>query len=289
MFHYIPYSFLLLTVILWGSSFPFIKFLLDSMNPLELALSRFFIPAICAFFYLMFFKIKIDKFDYLRFVISSMTGILGFTIFINLGLQTISAGAGSFVVNLNPLFTSLIGFYILKQKISNYFWKGIFVCLVGVFIISIETSQNFTFNIGTLYLLLAAILIAVYFHATKPLVNKYGTLTTFCLTIFLGTIPMLICIKSTYVIILHSSFFINLSIFWISIMSTLIPYYTWTYSVGYFGANKASFFLFLIPVIAIIIDLIIFKNYPNFYTIVGGSLILISIFIVMIKCYRENI
>ena len=86
-----------------------------------------------------------------------MTGILGFTIFINLGLQTISAGAGSFVVNLNPLFTSLIGFYILKQKISNYFWKGIFVCLVGVFIISIETSQNFTFNIGTLYLLLAAI------------------------------------------------------------------------------------------------------------------------------------
>ena len=118
--------------------------------------------------------------------------------FLNTGQQTVSAGASSFIVNCNPLFASLIGFYILKQKVRNYFWFGIFGCIVGVLIISLESHHDFSFNQGVLYILIAAILTSSYFHIIKPLVNKYGALTTFCFTLLFGTIPMLFWLNNFY-------------------------------------------------------------------------------------------
>ncbi len=71
--------------------------------------------------------------------------------------------------------------------------------------------------------------------------------------------------------------------------ATLIPYYTWTYSVGYFGANKASFFLFLIPLVSILVDLIIFKNVPNIFTFIGGILIITSVLGVLFLNYKNDL
>ena len=87
---------------------------------------------------------------------------------------------------------------------------------------------------------------------------------------------------------LNQSLDIKLSLLWLTLFSTLIPYYTWTYAVSHFGANKASFFLFLIPVIAIIIDFIIYRNYPNFLTICAGLIILGTILRIMFLNYKDK-
>ena len=80
-----------------------------------------------------------------------------------------------------------------------------------------------------------------------------------------------------------------MSVIWLTLMATLIPYYTWTYSVGDFGDNKASFFLFLIPLVSIFVDLIIFNNLPNIYTLIGGVLIISSVLGVLFKNYKEDL
>ncbi len=278
----LPHFLLFCTVLFWGVSFPLMTYLLDMMTPMQLALGRFFLPAILSMIYIIFFRVKIQRIDCFRFFIAGITGIFGFAFFINTGQQTMSAGAGSFIVNCNPLFTSLIGFFILKQKIKRYFWIGIIVCILGIIIISLEKHEKVNFNFGSIYLFAAAVLVSCYFHLIKPLTNKYGPLTTFCYTILLGTLPMLFWSIDTYELIINSSTETRIAIIWLSIISTLIPYYTWTYSVGYFGANKASFFLFLIPIISIIIDKLIFEIIPNSFTIFGGLIILVSVLIIMI-------
>ena len=70
----------------------------------------------------MFSKKIIAYTDIFRFVLAGLIGIFAYNLFLNTGQQTVSAGASSFIVNCNPLFASLIGFYILKQKVRNYFW-----------------------------------------------------------------------------------------------------------------------------------------------------------------------
>ena len=285
---YKPHFFLFLTIIFWGSSFPILDNLLAVFSPAELALTRFIFPACLSLSFIMIFKKFIDKEDFFIFFLSGFLGIFCFSLFINLGLQTMSVGAGSFIVNCNPLFASLIGVYIFKQNLKPRFLWGIIFCILGVFVISMERNQNFNLDIGAAYLILAAISISFYFHLVKRLVNKYGSLTTFCYTIVLGTIPMIFWFHSSFNIFLHENLEIKLNVIWLSLVSTLIPYYTWNYSVLYFGANKASFFLFLIPIVAILIDFIFFNKIPTFYTLLGGFFIITTMTRIMFLDYKDK-
>jgi len=284
----LPHFLLFTTILVWGSSFPVMSFLLNIVEPMPLALSRFLVPGVMSLIFLIFSTKTIDKQDIIRFVLAGFIGIFFYNLFLNTGQQTVSAGASSFIVNCNPLFASLIGFYILKQKVKRFFWFGILGCVVGIFIISFETYEKFTFNLGVMYILIAAILTSSYFHIIKPLVNKYGALTTFSFTLFFGTAPMLFWVSDVYSVITTASSETLFAMLWLSMICTLLGYYTWTYSVGFFGANKASFFLFLIPVFSIIIDFIIFYKLPNIFTLIGGVIILSSVFIIMFLNYREN-
>ena len=284
----LPHFFLLITIVVWGSSFPVMSFLLDSLDPMPLALGRFLIPAFFSLIYIISKKNIIEKKDIFRFILAGIIGIFAYNVFLNTGQQTVSAGASSFIVNCNPLFASLIGFYILKQKVKKYFWFGIILCIFGIFIISLETFNNFSLNLGVIYILIAALLTSSYFHIINPLVKKYGALTVFNFTIFFGTVPMLIWFNDFYQLISSSSSDVLIAISWLSIICTLLGYYTWTYSVGFFGANKASFFLFLIPVFSIIIDFIIFYKSPNIFTLIGGFLILTAVLAIMMLSYKEK-
>ena len=289
MIKYTPHFFLFLTIIFWGSSFPLITYSLSVLSPMELAFSRFFLPASLSVIYICFNNIFIKKEDIINFIIAGILGVFGFAFFINLGQQTLSAGAGSFIVNCNPLITSLIGVFFLKQKLKKYFCLGILMCVLGIFIISLENYEKYSFDIGTIYLLIAATLISFYFHLLKPLVNKYGSIVTFSYTIIFGTLPMIFWSNDLYKSLIDVSFDFQLAIIWLTLFATLIPYYTWTYSVGYFGANKASFFLFLIPLVSILVDLIIFKNIPNIFTFIGGVLILTSVLGVLFLNYKNDL
>ena len=264
------------------------SFLLVSIDAMPLALSRFFLPGFLSFLLILFLKIKIKLKDILKFILAGLIGIFFYNFFLNTGQQTVSAGATSFIVNCNPLFATFIGFYFLKQKVKLHFWLGIIICIIGVFIISLGTHTEFNLNFGVIYILLAALLTSSYFHIIKPLVNKYGALTSFSYTVFFGTLPMLVWSADVYNIVYSASVEVLLQILWLSIVCTLLGYYTWTYSVGYFGANKASFFLFLIPVFSIIIDFIVFQKVVNTYTLIGGTLILFSVSIIIFLNLKEN-
>ena len=83
-------------------------------------------------------------------------------------------------------------------------------------------SLEFNLNFGVIYILLAALLTSSYFHIIKPLVNKYGALTSFSYTVFFGTLPMLVWSADVYNKSIHCiSVEVLLQILWLSIVCTL--------------------------------------------------------------------
>ena len=276
-----PHFFLFITILVWGSSFPSMSYLLIDLHPMELALSRFLFPGLLGLIYFFNIKLNIPKRDYIRFFFAGFFGIFLYNFFLNTGQTSVSAGASSFIVNCNPLFAFLIGFYILKQKVKIHYWVGIIICISGVFIISLERQLNSIFNKGAFLIFFAAFLTATYFHIVKPLIDKYGVSISLSLTLVFGTVPMLFWFNSTLNSVTGLDEKSILALVWLTLFPTLLGYYTWTYSVGYFGANKASFFLFLIPVFSIIIDYLFLQNLPSATTLLGGSLIISSVSIIL--------
>ena len=73
----------------------------------------------------------------------------------------------------------------------------------------------------------------------KPLVLIYGVITSTAYTILFGTLPMIFWFPETYYFIINSNSEVQIAFLWLSLFPTTIGYLTWTYAVGYFGANKA--------------------------------------------------
>ena len=89
---------------------------------------------------------------------------------------------------------------------------------------------------------------------------------------------MIVWFPETYYFIINSNNEVKIAFLWLSLFPTTIGYLTWTYSVGYFGANKASLFLYLIPPISIILNFLWYEKEPSLNTIFGGTIIIISLF-----------
>ena len=266
------------TVFFWGSSFPVMSYLLETASPLVLGAGRFSLAAFISLIWCVFsYKKKVTLNHAIRFLIAGFIGIFLYNVFLNYGQQSVSAGASSFIVNCNPLFTALIGFFILKQKVTLIHWFGITFCLLGVSIISIDQEGGLELGSGATLILFAATLTAAYFHILKPLVSIYGAITSAAYTILFGTIPMLFWFPEMFVLVINSTNEVRIAFLWLALFPTTIGYLTWTYTVGYYGANKASLFLYLIPPISILLDFFWYNNIPSLYTILGGLIIILSV------------
>ena len=276
------------TVFFWGSSFPAMSFLLETSNPFILAAGRFSLAAFLSVIWCINnYKQKVKLNHLLRYFFAGFIGIFLYNLFLNYGQVSVSAGASSFIVNCNPLFTALIGFFILKQKVSYIHWIGIIFCMFGVSLISFDQEGGLNIGSGSSLILFAAILTAIYFHLVKPLILIYGTVTSTAYTIIFGTMPMLFWFPETYNFISESSNEIKLTYLWLALFPTALGYLTWTYSVGFFGANKASLFLYLIPPVSIILNFLWYDKHPSIITILGGLIIILSVFLTLF--FQQNI
>ena len=54
-----PFFYLLITILVWGSSFPAMSYLLKDLNPMELALGRFLLPGILGLLYFLKTKLRV--------------------------------------------------------------------------------------------------------------------------------------------------------------------------------------------------------------------------------------
>src|SRR5210317_1885018 len=285
-----PVIAIITTVFFWGSSFPVMSFLLETSSPMVLGAGRFVFAGFISILWCAYNlnKKRINFNHLIRFFIAGFIGIFLYNIFLNYGQQTVSAGASSFIVNCNPLFIALIGFFILKQRVTIIHWAGLILCLIGVSIISIDQEGGFTLGSGATLILFAAILTATYFHVLKPLVTIYGSLTSFAYTIIFGTIPLVFWFPETYQFIISSSNEVKLSFLWLALFPTALGYLTWTFSVGYYGANKASLSLYLIPPISIIINYFWYSKEPSLQTILGGMIIIFSVALTFYLQKKKN-
>ncbi|MDB2478893.1 DMT family transporter [Alphaproteobacteria bacterium] len=282
-----PVIAIITTVFFWGSSFPVMSFLLETSSPMVLGAGRFVFAGFISILWCAYNlnKKKINFNHLIRFFIAGFIGIFLYNIFLNYGQKSVSAGASSFIVNCNPLFTALIGFFILKQRVTIIHWVGLILCLIGVSIISIDQEGGFTLGSGATLILFAAILTATYFHILKPLVTIYGSLTSFAYTIVFGTLPMVFWFPETYNFLLISNYEVKLAFLWLALFPTALGYLTWTFAVGYYGANKASLSLYLIAPISLIINYLWYDKEPSLQTIIGGLIIITSL---ALTFYMQN-
>lgn len=160
---------LVLTAMLWGSSYSFRKMGLEHMTPFFFNFLRFFV----AFLFLMgvFFisrkfmkggKKPLDRIIHLKGGIFSGTAIAFGAAIQQWALLTTTAGKVGFITSLYTVFVPILGILIFKTKVKKQVWVAVAMAFVGLFLIS--ANKDLTIIPGDAAAFLSSVMFA--FHIT---------------------------------------------------------------------------------------------------------------------------
>src|SRR5688572_32465395 len=124
-FDWVPILALAVTVIGWASAFPAIRAGLTAFGPLELGSLRFAIAALpCAVLLAIMRPAWPTAREFLRLALRGLICVSIYTVALNIGEQTVSSGAASFIVNVSPVLTAVWAIMLLGERFSVTGWLG---------------------------------------------------------------------------------------------------------------------------------------------------------------------
>lgn len=280
---YIP-SMILLAA-LWGSDFMFIKIGVSSIPPSIFTSLRFLIATITLFIFLKLKRIslRIDFSSFIFIFLISLIDVYLPQILISTGEKYIASGLTSLILSSSPIFTFIFAHIFLKDEKLNLS-KILFVLLgfFGVFIIfyrEIIQSDKLILK-GLILIILASIFYGLGVILLKKISLKHSVfLSCFYLVLFgfLISIPYFLTTKINFYQIKLSSI---LSLFYVGIILQSFAYTFFLGSIRKFGASKTSFVGYIVPVFGIIYGVIFLKESININTLLGGALIILSVYLI---------
>jgi len=185
----------LATVALWASTFPATRFALASYHPLVLALLRLLTGGAALALWAALARVPLPaRRDIPALLTFGLVGIAVSGVALVLGLRTTSAGAGSFLVGTIPVFSALLAWLALGERLSTAAWAGIAISFSGVVLIAWGEGGGLRLEPGAAWIVLSAFCQALFYVGQRPYLRRYSSLHLNCFVVPLGalcTLPLL--------------------------------------------------------------------------------------------------
>ncbi|EGS83666.1 DMT family transporter [Staphylococcus aureus] len=269
----------LFTIILWGSAFPMIKIALNDFSAESLSAFRLILATIILLPFVIIKKLPTPELRDIPVIF--ILGFCGFVIYhtaLNFGETLISAGISGILVSTTPIFSSALAYIFLKERFSKWNWLSSLVAFIGISIISISKDDYTTINIlGVFIILLASFSESLYFTFQKKYIEKYGFIAFTLYTIMASSPFMLIFIPEIINDIHGATFTSIVSVLYLAIFPTIIPYVLLAYIVKSVGVSDATMSLYLTPIVSLLLSYLLLDELPTTLAIIGGIITLLGV------------
>ncbi len=270
----------LLTLLFWASAFPAIRVGLGGFEPGSLALLRFLVATGLLWLFLRAFRFPLpplSREDLPRFALAGFLGIALYHLALNLGERTVSAGSASFLIAASPIFTALLARFLLGERLNPWGWLGLGLAFLGVGLIALGEGGGVRLEAGAGWVLLAALASALYFILQKPLLLRYPTGAATLYTFALGTLPLLAFGPKLLRLWPEAEASARLSALYLGAFPGALAYLLWTYALARTPASRLSGFLYLSPVLALVLSYLWLGEVPHPLAFLGGGLALLGV------------
>ncbi|HCS9123707.1 TPA: DMT family transporter [Staphylococcus aureus] len=269
----------LFTIILWGSAFPMIKIALNDFSAESLSAFRLILATIILLPFVIIKKLPTPELRDIPVIF--ILGFCGFVIYhtaLNFGETLISAGISGILVSTTPIFSSALAYIFLKEHFSKWNWLSSLVAFIGISIISISKDDYTTINVlGVFIILLASFSESLYFTFQKKYIEKYGFIAFTLYTIMASSPFMLIFIPEIINDIHGATFTSIVSVLYLAIFPTIIPYVLLVYIVKSVGVSDATMSLYLTPIVSLLLSYLLLDELPTTLAIIGGLITLLGV------------
>ena len=199
------------------------------------------------------------------------------------GLKEGMPGAGGVLVTtLNPIITYAITLIIALRRPTRQEFLGLFIGLIaGCFLLKIWERWDNLIDAGNIYFILATVTWSVLSRFTAVSKN-YGSSLSFSFLMYGICTVVMFCFSSSEESIRivqqgDTAFWLNL--FFSATITTAIATTYFFYATTRIGVDKASSYIFLVPLSAALGSWIFIGEIPQWNTIAGGMIGIVAVYV----------
>lgn len=285
----ISYFEALFAVIVWGASFIATKVALRDVSPITVVWLRFAMGVVilgAAVAIRRQFSL-LAKREWGYFALLGFLGITFHQWLQSNGLQTSEAGTTAWIVSTTPVFMALLGWLILKESLGWIKILGIFLAFVGVLLVVSDGNLSFisigTFGApGDVLILISAVNWAVFsVLSRRGLKSHPASLMMFYVMAFGWTFTSVLFFSGTgWREIPSLSFNGWTGIAFLGIFCSGLAYIAWYDALKELTAAQTGAFLYIEPLVAVIVAFIVLSEKISLASLFGGGIILFGVWLV---------
>lgn len=222
--------------------------------------------------------LELNRKQWLILLVLGILEISGTTFFFLAIFTVPNPAIVSFLGNINPLIVTVLGFFVLREKYNRPELFGIFLVIVGAFIISYRGGDQISnmFIGGTGYVLLSGLFFGISAIVTKINVKKMKpSILALSRTIFLFVFSFMMLIINAKGFNVSQTSLLN--IFIGSILGPFLTVIAGYQAYKYIEVSRKSILGSTKGIFVLIGSYIYLDKIPEFYQIIGGIISIIGV------------
>jgi len=274
---------MILAMLFWGGGWSALKILTYTLPMDVIIFWRFFIMSLAFVPLLFYFKIPFTFSKHsLKYIAGSSVLNMAFMVSSFLGIKYGLAGAGSVIItSFSPVMTFLLVAIIFRKRLLNLQYFGLFLGLVGGYVLLQLNDLSLFLNGSNIYFLLCAIIWAgvtiLSQHAQKhihPIHYSFiiSLVATFC--------SFLYAYDSELLVVFEQGVEFWSAMIYLGVLGQTVATTIFFVASGKLGSEKTSSFMFLVPVFALFFAWLILDEQMQIHIIIGGALSMLAVYFI---------
>lgn len=275
----------ILVIIAWGASFPCTRLLLDAgVSPTEIFVYR---SAIAYLGLLVFSRFKVSLWGWKDEALAVLCGLTGGAMYFvlqNIALKLTLLSDVVIVIAVNPLLTTILAAIFLKDEhFSLKVLLGSMVAFAGVAVVTFR--DGFVWGnglLGNILAFLAALSWACYCIILKRVQGRHSTLSITRKVMIYGTLcalPVMLFEPVTPIsTLLRTDVLLNM--LFLALICSMAAFFIWNLVIKKIGAIRSSNYLYLDPIVSIIMGVIVLNERVGLVAVIGCALVLLGVILV---------
>lgn len=281
------YVLLTLMAIFFGGTWVAGRVAVDAIPPMTVAATRFVIASALLWGWARLqghTGTRITRGDLLVILTLGATAVAIYNVLFLYGLTLAPASDGAIIVpGLAPVFTVLIAWPALRERVGPWAMAGFVVAFAGLYLVvapgAAETSNRL---LGDLYFLLGALCWGIYTVVIKIAVRRFTTVAATLYGTVAGTLMLLpFALAARGWQPLAAAPAVSWAgLLYLAIFGTVFGFVFFNEGIRRIGAGPASAFAFLVPVIGVLSSVWLLDERMTPLTVLGAALVLFGLWLV---------
>lgn len=280
------YISLIVLSLIWGTSFLFIKILVEEIGSWGVVLFRCLPGALTLYIVLLFQKSRVNwkGLPWGALIFVGLTNAALPWWLIATSEMRISSGMASILNATTPIFTSLVGFILFAVRLKGKEWLGIVIAFIGILVVLNFDLTSFLNEdlIGVGTMLAATLCYGLASQSSKRSLTGVSVAVTTSVVLTVGTVVALIGMlwtKEPLPMAMFTFWSFYVLILGLGVLGSGFGFLLYFYMIKEGSAEFATTVTYLVPVTALFWGVLLLDETISVSLLIGLSLILFGVFL----------